>query len=50
MKNKNIKNPTGEGMSALSWKKKKGTSVTAYNQTKLIKQEQLERKVKCIDM
>ena len=49
MKNKNIKNPTGEGMSALSWKKK-GTSVTAYNQTKLIKQEQFERKVNCIDM
>lgn len=49
MKNKNVKNPTGEAMSALSWKKK-GTSVTAYNQTKLRKQEQFERKVKCIDM
>lgn len=33
---------TGEGMSALSWKKKV-TSITAYNQSKL-------RKVKCFDM
>ena len=49
MKNKNIKNPTGEVVSALGWKKK-GTSVTAYNQTKLRKQEQFERQFKCIDM
>ena len=49
MKNKNIKTPTGEAMSALSWKKK-GTSVTAYNQSKLSKQEQFEREVKFFDL